>query len=73
MHDAAFLAGLPKVQTQWQGVPQALWRPRLLLQAIHNGYVRPDIVVDITGFWEQKLAALTAFKCQFYHSEYESE
>lgn len=73
VHDAAFLAGLPKVQTRWQGAPQAAWRPRLLLQAIHNSYVRPDIVVDITGFWEQKLAALTAFKSQFYHPEYESE
>ncbi|WP_317169652.1 bacillithiol biosynthesis deacetylase BshB1 [Hymenobacter sp. BT18] len=46
VHDAAFLAGLPKVQTQWEGEPQAPWRPRLLLQAIHNSYVRPDIVVE---------------------------
>ncbi|RSK47520.1 bacillithiol biosynthesis deacetylase BshB1 [Hymenobacter rigui] len=73
VHDAAFLAGLAGVQTRWQGAPQAPWRPRLLLQAIHNSYVRPDIVVDITRFWEQKLAALTAFKSQFYHPEYESE
>lgn len=70
VHDAAFLAGLPKVQTEWDGVAQAPWRPRLLLQAIHNSYVRPDIVVDISDFWEQKLAALTAFRSQFYHPEY---
>lgn len=70
VHDAAFLAGLPKIQTTWHGVAQAPWRPRLLLQAIHNSYVRPDIVVDISAHWEQKLAALTAFKSQFYHPEY---
>lgn len=70
VHDAAFLAGLPKVQTQDQGVPQAAWRPRLLLQAIHHSYVCPAIIVDISAFWEQKLAALTAFQSQFYHPDY---
>ncbi|RTQ47160.1 bacillithiol biosynthesis deacetylase BshB1 [Hymenobacter gummosus] len=71
VHDAAFLAGLPKIQTEWEGEPQLAWRPRLLLQAIHNTYVRPDILVDITPYWEQKLAALRAFKSQFYHPEYD--
>jgi len=73
VHDAAFLAGLVKVQTAWNGVPQLPWRPRLLLQAIHHSYVRPDLVVDITSFWDQKLAALVAFKSQFYHPEYSTE
>ncbi|OUJ75153.1 bacillithiol biosynthesis deacetylase BshB1 [Hymenobacter crusticola] len=72
VHDAAFLAGLVKVQTEWDGAPQAPWRPRLLLQAIHHSYVRPDVVMDITSFWDQKLAALTAFKSQFYHPDYTS-
>jgi len=54
-------------------VAQAPWRPRLLLQAIHNSYVRPDIVVDISDFWEQKLADLTAFRSQFYHPEYATD
>jgi N-acetylglucosamine malate deacetylase 1 len=49
VHDAAFLAGLPKVQTQWQGVPPAAWRPRRL-QTIHNSYVRPDIAMNISRF-----------------------
>ncbi|WP_324670541.1 bacillithiol biosynthesis deacetylase BshB1 [Hymenobacter sp. GOD-10R] len=70
VHDAAFLAGLTKLETHWDGVPQTPWRPRLLLQAIHHSYVRPDLVVDVTAFWDQKLAALTAFKSQFYHPEY---
>lgn len=73
VHDAAFLSGLPKVHTEWAGEPQAPWRPRLLLQAIHHSYVRPDIVVDISAFWEQKLAALTAFRSQFYHPGYTTD
>lgn len=73
VHDAAFLAGLSKIQTEWQGQPQPAWRPRLLLQAIHNTYVKPDIIVDITPYWERKLSAVTAFRSQFYHPEYSEE
>lgn len=28
------------------------------------------MVVDISAFWERKLAALTSFRSQFYHPEY---
>jgi len=71
VHDAAFLAGLRALETEHDGQPQLPWRPRLILQAIHNSYVRPDVVVDITAYWPQKLAVLRAFKSQFYHPEYE--
>ena len=70
VHDAAFLAGLPKVETEWNGLSQAPWRPRLLLQSLHHAYVRPHVVVDITPHWAQKRAALAAFKSQFYHPDY---
>lgn len=70
VHDAAYLAGLTALKTDDAGVPQAAWRPRLVLQAIHNSYVRPDVVVDISSYWPQKLAALRAFKSQFHHPEY---
>jgi LmbE family N-acetylglucosaminyl deacetylase len=29
----------------------------------------PDIIVDISGFWETKLNAIKAFKTQFYDPE----
>jgi bacillithiol biosynthesis deacetylase BshB1 len=73
VHDASFLAGLPKIQTEWEGQQQPAWRPRLLLQVIHNTYVKPDIVVDITPYWARKLQAVTAFRSQFYHPEYNQE
>ncbi len=71
VHEAAYLAGLPGLLTEDAGTPQVLWQPRLVLQAIHNSYVRPDVVVDITAYWPQKLAALQAFQSQFFHPEYE--
>ncbi|WP_046244815.1 bacillithiol biosynthesis deacetylase BshB1 [Hymenobacter terrenus] len=71
VHDAADLAGLSTLKTEDNGAPQAPWRPQLVLQAIHNSYVRPDVAVDITAYWRQKIAVLQAFKSQFYNPEYE--
>lgn len=73
VHQAAYLAGLPALVTEAAGAPQVPWRPRLILQAIHNSYVQPDVVVDITAYWPQKLAALRAFQSQFYHPTYQEE
>lgn len=73
VHQAAYLADLPALTTEDAGAPQAPWRPRLVLQAIHNSYVQPDVVVDITAYWPQKLAALRAFQSQFYCPEYDEE
>jgi LmbE family N-acetylglucosaminyl deacetylase len=71
VHEAAYLAGLPALLTHDAGALQAAWQPRLVLQAIHNSYVRPDVVVDVSAYWPQKLAALQAFQSQFYHPEYD--
>jgi N-acetylglucosamine malate deacetylase 1 len=64
--DAYFLAGLPKVQTELNGQAQAPWRPQNLYHIIQSNYLRPDLVVDITPYWEQKMQAIYAFKTQFY-------
>lgn len=66
VYDAAFLAGLPKIVTHDGGQEQKAWRPRLLLQYIQDRYIQPDILVDITPFWEQKVASILAYKSQFY-------
>lgn len=64
-NDAIFLAGLIKVETSLDGVKQEAWRPRLTLQYIQDSYIKPDIIVDITDFIDQKLASIRAFKTQF--------
>lgn len=73
VHEAAYLAGLPALQTEEAGRPQAPWQPRLTLQAIHNSYVCPAKLVAITAYWPQKLAVPRAFKSQFFHPDYQEE
>ncbi len=66
INDAVFLSGLTKIETQLDGRGQKPWRPRLLLHYIQDRYIQPDILIDITPYWEQKLAAIRAFKSQFF-------
>ena len=73
VNDSVFLSGLIKIETELNGVKQDGWRPRLLLQFIQDYYIRPDIVVDISDFWERKVASIKAFKTQFYNPEFEEE
>jgi bacillithiol biosynthesis deacetylase BshB1 len=64
--DACFFAGLSKIETTWEGELQSPCRPRLVLHYIQDRFLKPDVVVDITPFWETKLAAIRAYKTQFY-------
>lgn len=64
-NDAIFLSGLIKVETKLDGVSQAAWRPRLVLQYIQDRYIEPDIIIDITDFIDQKQECIRAFKTQF--------
>ena len=67
--DSVFLAGLPKINTNENGLEQEAWRPNLLLHYIQDKYIKPDILIDITPFWEQKVAAIKAYKTQFFNPE----
>lgn len=64
--EACFLAGLPKVETLRHGQTQQAWRPRLVLHYIQDYYQTPDVVVDISPYFEQKLEVLSAYASQFY-------
>lgn len=70
-HDACFLSGLSKVKTEIDGMAQEAWRPRLLLQYIQDRYIQPDIIIDITPYFETKIAAIKAFKTQFFNPDLE--
>ncbi len=68
-HDAAFMAGLSKIETVVGGTVQQAHRPQAVyhyLQAIHT---EPDLVVDITPFFEQKMKAILAYKSQFFNPD----
>ena len=42
------------------------WRPNAVYHYIQSNYIVPDLIVDISRFWDKKLAAMKAFKSQFY-------
>jgi bacillithiol biosynthesis deacetylase BshB1 len=67
--DAFFLSGLTKVQTELNGETQLAFRPRLLLQYIQDTYIKPDILVDISDFFDKKMECIQAFKTQFFNTE----
>ncbi len=64
--EAAFLSGLRRIETQFDGKLQDAWRPRVLYHYIQDRYLKPDFVVDISEQFELKLAAVKAFGSQFY-------
>ncbi|MDB5261523.1 MAG: GlcNAc-PI de-N-acetylase [Adhaeribacter sp.] len=68
--EACFLAGLKQIKTIGAaGQEQGAWRPEAVYNYIQDRFIQPDLVVDITDYWEQKLATIRAFKSQFYDPE----
>lgn len=63
---ACFMSGLRKIETILDGKVQEPWRPKFVYHYIQNNYIKPDFVVDITPYWETKLASIKAFGSQFY-------
>lgn len=68
---AAFLSGLAKIHTGTAHDPEDPWRPRAVYHYIQDYDRTPDVVMDITGFVDVKMAAIHAYKSQFHdpHSE----
>jgi bacillithiol biosynthesis deacetylase BshB1 len=66
---ATFLSGLPKVITTHKGIIQEAFRPQTVLRYIQDNWVHPDIIVDITPYFEIKMKSILAFSSQFYNPE----
>lgn len=66
LHDACFLSGLRKIETQHNGTAQEAWRPKVVYHYIQDHHLHPDLVVDITPYFERKMEAIKAFSSQFY-------
>lgn len=66
--DACFLSGLVKIETRLEGELQKPWRPKQVYHYIQWKNIEPDIVVDITGFIDQKMEAVLAYKTQFFNA-----
>lgn len=63
---ACFLSGLLKIETEWEGEKQLHWRPRVVYHYIQDRYIKPDFIVDVTGYKDQKFEAILAYKTQFF-------
>ena len=71
--DAAFLSGLRKIETLDKKNKQEIWRPKYVFNYIQDQYFTPSFVIDISEVIEKKLAAIMAFKTQFFTSENNNE
>lgn len=63
---ANFMAGLKKIETSIDKKPQEAWRADLVYHYIQTDWIQPDIVVDVSDYWIQKMEAVRAFKSQFF-------
>lgn len=64
--DACFLSGLTKIETHLNGELQQAWRPELVYHYIQWKNIKPDFVVDTTGYNDIKLKSILAYGSQFY-------
>lgn len=64
--DACFLSGLVKIKTFLDGKPQEKWRPRFVYHYIQWQNIKPDVVVDVSGYMEKKNEAVFAYSSQFF-------
>lgn len=67
--EACFYSGLVKIETELEGVSQELWRPKAVYHYIQDRFLKPDFVVDVSEFVDQKIEAIMAFSSQFYNPE----
>ena len=66
--DACFLSGLMKIETEIDGTEQEAWRPKLVYHYMQWKNIKPDFVIDISGFNEKRVEAVLAYSSQFYNS-----
>ncbi len=65
--EACFLSGLTKIQTKdANGKEQPRWRPSYVLHYIQDWYHEPDLLIDISDVFDQRMKAIEAYSTQFY-------
>lgn len=65
--ECSFLAGLSKIQTNDEtGREQKRWRPAYVLHYIQDWYHEPDLLIDISEVFDQRMEAIMAYSTQFH-------
>lgn len=66
IYDACFFSGLRQIKTvSDNGEEQEKWRPKMLLHYIQDRFYEPDIIIDVSDVWEQRMETVKAFRTQF--------
>ncbi len=73
VYTSAFLSGLRKIETHADGKLQEPWRAGMLLHFIQDEYIKPDILVDVTPYWDKKIESIRAYSSQFFNPDWENE
>jgi bacillithiol biosynthesis deacetylase BshB1 len=66
--DACFLSGLIKIETKdVNGDLQQRWRPKYVLHYLQDWYHEPQIILDISDVFDERMKAIEAYSTQFYN------
>jgi bacillithiol biosynthesis deacetylase BshB1 len=65
--EAAFLSGLIKIKTIFDGQAQQAWRPKAVYHYIQDYFLEPTFVVDISPYFQKKIEILKCYSSQFYN------
>jgi N-acetylglucosamine malate deacetylase 1 len=70
VQDACFYAGLPKIEiVNESGKNLNAHRPKAIYHYIQDKMLKPDFVVDITSYIDQKVKSIQKFSSQFFIDE----
>lgn len=70
--NACFLSGLVKIDTKcddYDDCWQDPWRPKQVYHYMQWNNLKPDFVVDISGFIDIKMKSVLAYKTQFFNPD----
>ena len=66
--DAAFLAGLRKIETtDSSGAQQEAWRPAYVFHYIQDRFLEPNFIIDISAYIDLKMESILAYNTQFHN------
>ncbi|HCP41005.1 MAG TPA: bacillithiol biosynthesis deacetylase BshB1 [Cryomorphaceae bacterium] len=68
VEDACFLSGLHKIKVKDGDLLLPPWRPKTMYKYLQFYNLEPQVVVDISEGFEQKMASIKAHKSQFFDS-----
>jgi bacillithiol biosynthesis deacetylase BshB1 len=65
VRDAAFLSGLRKIETHFDGRMQEPWRATQVFHFVQDRFLQPSFVYDISAVIDRKILAIRSFRTQF--------